>query len=168
MTSIAPPAHNRGDHSTDSWITPKWLIERIGPFDLDPCAAIPQPWPCAAAQLTIEDNGLMQPWGEAFVYCNPPYGRQLGAWLERMAHHRHGVALIFARTETAAFFRHVWPHATALLFLRGRLTFHFPDGAGSKAGHNSGGPSVLVAYGKQAASRLEAVRDLGALVRIER
>lgn len=61
MSSIAPPAHTRGKHTTDDWITPKWLIERLGPFDLDPCASQLQPWPCAKRQLT--EFGLIHPWG---------------------------------------------------------------------------------------------------------
>ena len=75
----------------------------------------------------------------------------------------NGLALIFARTDTAMFFRHVWPRATAVLFLRGRLTFCYPDGTGSKAGHNSGGPSCLVAYGPRSTARLASIADLGAL-----
>ncbi len=173
MSSIAPPAHNRGKHTTDDWITPLWLIERLGPFDLDPCASKTQPWPCAKTQFA--SNGMFTAyWVEtptgpkSFVYCNPPYGRSTGDWLEAMAQHNHGIALVFARTETRMFFEHVWPHASALLFLRGRLTFCYPDGQGSKAGHNSGGPSVLIGYGNLAAARLQSVRDLGALVRIDR
>lgn len=46
-----------------------------------------------------------------------------------------------------------WPCAKAgVLFLQGRLHFHFPDGR--RAPHNSGGPSCLVAYGKQNARAL--------------
>lgn len=165
MPSIAPPAHTRGEHSTDSWITPKWLIDRLGPFDLDPCAAIPQPWPCAFRSFTIEDNGLLQDWPKRdLVWMNPPYGKEAAAWLDRLAMHGNGIALVFARTETAMFFKSVWPAATSLLFLKGRLTFHYPDGEGSKAGHNSGGPSVLIAYGKEADDRLAMNRDLGAYV----
>lgn len=164
MTSIAPPAHSRGERTTDSWITPKWLIEKIGPFDLDPCASDPQPWPCAEKQYTVEDNGLMAPWF-GMVFANPPYGRQLDAWLNRLSLHGNGIALVFARTDTAAFFRHVWPQADSLLFIRGRLTFHYPDGSRPKKGHNSGGPSVLIAYGKQADVRLQDNSSLGAYVR---
>ena len=32
MSSIAPPSHTSGIHTTDDWITPKWLIDRLGPF----------------------------------------------------------------------------------------------------------------------------------------
>ncbi len=165
MASIAPPAHTRGEKTTDSWITPKPLIDALGPFDLDPCACIPQPWPCAARQYTEVDDGLMLPW-EGLVYCNPPYGRSTEAWLNRMAMHGNGIALVFARTETRMFFRYVWPHAAAILFLRGRVTFFRPDGSMSPAGHNSGGPSCLIAYGPVATERLRRNADLGAFVPI--
>lgn len=29
--------------SSDEWYTPKWVIEELGPFDLDPCAPITPP-----------------------------------------------------------------------------------------------------------------------------
>ena len=163
MSSIAPPCHTRTADTTDDWITPKHLIERLGPFDLDPCACVPQPWPCADRQFTLEADGLMRPW-QGFVWLNPPYGRSLDAWLNRMAMHDNGIAFVFARTDTRAFFRYVWPHASAILFVRGRVTFHRPDGSLPKLGHNSGGPSCLMGYGQRAKSRLLENRDLGALV----
>lgn len=165
MSSIAPPSHTRRPSTSDCWITPKWLLDRLGPFDLDPCASDPQPWPTATRMLTRRDDGLLSPW-DGFVWLNPPYGRQLGKWLGRLAQHPGGgIALVFARTETAAFRDHVWPAATSLLFLCGRLTFFLPNGETSKAGHNSGGPSVLIAYGTEADARLSRICDLGALVK---
>lgn len=163
MNSIAPPNHTRRNNTTDSWITPKWLIDQLGPFDLDPCACIPQPWPCAGRQYTEEDNGLLLPW-DGLVWCNPPYGRRTVDWLNRLALHGQGIALVFARTETRAFFQNVWPHASKLLFMKGRLTFHRPDGSSPPQGHNSGGPSVLIAYGDEAARRLTANHELGVCV----
>ncbi len=163
--SIAPPSHTRTDTTTDDWITPKWLIDRLGPFDLDPCACDPQPWPCAERWFTFEDNGLMQPW-DGLVWMNPPYGRKTKDWLNRLALHGNGIALVYARTDTRAFFNSVWNSATLLLFLRKRLTFNLPDGTKSRCGHNSGGPSVLIAYGETAADRLRENADLGALVAV--
>lgn len=160
---IAPPTHTRSTTTTDSWITPKWLIDCLGPFDLDPCASSPQPWPCARESYTEYDNGLLLPW-RGFVWCNPPYGSALGVWLNRNSLHNNSIALVFARTETQAFFEAVWPYASALLFLRGRLTFHYPDGSAPRNGANSGGPSVLIGYGPEAKHRLAANHDLGALV----
>lgn len=89
-----------------------------------------------------------------FVLMNSPYGKNLGAWLNRLALHDNGIALTFARTETRAFRDFVWPFATALLFIHGRVTFFQPDGNPSPAGHNSGGPSVMIAYGNLAKRRL--------------
>jgi hypothetical protein len=163
MASIAPPAHTRSAQTTDSWITPKGLIDRLGPFDLDPCACVPQPWPCARESYT--EHGLLRPW-LGMVWLNPPYGRALAPWLNKLALHGQGIALVFARTDTAAFFENVWPFADALLFLRGRLTFHYPDGSLPPLGHNSGGPSVLIAYGLTARERLAANADLGASVEV--
>ena len=164
MVSIAPPSHTRREgQTTDDWITPKELIDRLLPFDLDPCASVTQPWPCADRQYTVNDNGLLLPW-QGMVYMNPPYGRRLGAWLERLAEHNDGIALIFARTDTRAFFKNVWDKATSLVFIRGRLTFCRPDGTRPKNGHNSGGPSVLIAYGKSADLKLWKARDLGRYV----
>ena len=164
MSSIAPPAHTRGKHTTDDWITPKWLIEALGPFDLDPCQSVNQPWPCAKEGFTR--SGLHRLW-HGMVWMNPPYGKDTGNWLGALASHGNGIALVFARTETKMFFAHVWGKASAILFLRGRLTFCHPDGTGSKAGHNSGGPSVLIAYGEEAAARLAANDKLGAFVRLK-
>lgn len=163
MSSIAPPAHTRSKATTDSWITPKWIIDRLGPFDLDPAAASPQPWPTATRMVTEEENGLLLHWF-GFVWLNPPYGSQLGTWLNRLALHNNGIALTFARTDTRAFHAHVWPLASALLFIRGRITFHQPDGQSAPLGHNSGGPSVLIGYGPEARSRLENCKDMGAVV----
>lgn len=162
----APPSHTRGDSTTDSWITPKWLLDRLGKFDLDPCACNPQPWPTAAKMLTIEDNGLLHwPWS-GFVWCNPPYGKATSTWLNRMAMHNNGIALVFARTETRMFFQDVWPLASSLLFLKGRLTFCYPDGTEPRNGANSGGPSVLIGYGNEATTRLRACADLGAFINL--
>jgi len=87
----------------------------------------------------------MMPWFGR-VWLNPPYtASEIGKWMGRLAEHDRGTALIFARTETDAFFRYVWESAHALLFLRGRLNFHYPDGTRARA--NSGAPTVLCAYG---------------------
>ena len=162
--AIAPAPHTRRTGFTsDSWITPQWIIERVGPFDLDPCACNPQPWPCAKRQLTEHENGLCHPW-DGFVWCNPPYGKRAFVWLDRMAAHDNGIALVFARTETTMFFKSVWPHASCLLFLDGRLTFHYPDGSKPRNGANSGGPSVLIGYGQEAFRRLGKCSDIGQFV----
>ncbi|WP_260972893.1 phage N-6-adenine-methyltransferase [Mycolicibacterium llatzerense] len=136
---------------TDVWLTPRNILDALGPFDLDPCAA-PDPsiWPTAAEHITLPQDGLCQLW-HGRVWLNPPYN-QAAQWLERLALHGQGTALIFARTETAGFVEHVWNAATAILFLHGRLHFHHGDGRRAK--ENSGAPSCLVAYGDSDAEAL--------------
>ena len=141
-----------GHHSAramkDEWLTPRWITDLLGPFDLDPCSPIERPWDTAVKHYTILDDGLKQPW-HGHVWLNPPYGRETGRWMDRLAAHPDGgMALIFARTETDMFFEHVWGKANALLFLRGRLHFHHANGTRARA--NAGAPSVLVAYGTRA------------------
>lgn len=138
--------HQRGyEGATDEWLTPPEIIHSLGSFDLDPCSPVIRPWSTAVAHYTVEDDGLQQPW-TGRVWCNPPYGPETGIWLQRLADHGDGIALIFARTETDMFHRFVWSRADSILFLRGRL--HFYSVRGERAPANAGAPSVLVAYGK--------------------
>lgn len=154
-------SHESAEAATHVWLTPPYILQALGSFDLDPCAAPePRPWPTAATHWTHADNSLNRAWFGR-VWCNPPYGPKvtIGPWLRRMAEHNHGTALIFARTETAIFFETVWESASALLFFRGRLSFFRKDGTLPRAdsgGGNAGAPSVLVAYGAADADLLLA------------
>ncbi len=142
--------HHSPRSTTDEWLTPPAVLDALGgwqSFGLDPCAPINRPWPTARHHYTVADNGLRRPWrGFGRIWLNPPYSTDaLRRWLARMAEHNHGTALIFARTETETFFDYVWGQAAAVLFLKGRLNFHYLDGR--RANKNSGAPSVLIAYG---------------------
>jgi hypothetical protein len=139
----------------DEWLTPPEVIHALGEFDLDPCAPVIRPWSTAKQHYTIEDDGLLCPW-QGRVFCNPPYGPQTIEWMAKLASHRNGIALTFARTETKMFFQHVWNRANALLFLKGRLYFY--DVHGNKAKANAGAPSVLIAYGEY---NVEALKNCG-------
>jgi hypothetical protein len=142
---VTHPYRQRRVAQSHVWLTPPEIVGALGPFDLDPCAAPePRPWPTADLHYTLPQDGLQLPWFGR-VWCNPPFGNEAAAWLARMAEHGNGIALTFARTETAMFERHVWPHAAAVMFLFRRPHFHRPDGA--RAEGNSGGPICLIAYG---------------------
>lgn len=142
---------NGGRH--ELWLTPPQVLMGLGRFDLDPCACpAPRPWPTADRHVALPDDGLSCEW-RGRVWLNPPYGDSLGAWLERMAMHGKGIALTFARTETDAWQRWVWPYARLVLFVDGRLYFYLPDG--TRAAGNAGGPSALIAYSDEDATLLD-------------
>ena len=61
-----------------------------------------------------------------------------------MAIHNNGVALIFNRMDIALWHEVIFPTASGLLILRGRLKFYRPDGT---QGDAAGCGSVLVAWG---------------------
>lgn len=142
-----------------TWLAPPSIVNALGPFDLDPCAA--PGWPTARRQYLLPQDGLVLPWSGR-VWLNPPYGRQAGPWLQKLSEHGCGTALIFARTDTSWWFKSVWGAADALLFLRGRIFFHLPDGRRSR--YSGGAPSVLAAYGREDMDRLAASGLRGALV----
>lgn len=148
---------------SDDWLTPLSILQPLGRFDLDPCAApFPRPWPTASEHFVIPE-GLIRPW-RGRVWLNPPYGKDVGLWLAKLADHGRGTALVFARTDTKWFHEHVWAKADGLLFLRGRITFCRPDC--SLAPHNSGGPSVLIAYGERDANMLATCGLDGEYIRL--
>jgi hypothetical protein len=144
--------HQSARAQTTTWLTPREITDALGPFDLDPCAApSPRPWPTATRHIELPEDGLAAEW-LGRVWLNPPYSFEAWKWLDKLASHGRGTALIFARTETAGFVQQVWGRATAVLFLHGRLHFHHADG--TRAAANSGAPSCLVAYGADDAARL--------------
>jgi hypothetical protein len=141
----------------EEWITPRHIIDALGPFDLDPCSSIVRPWPTADTHFTREDNGLMKPWA-GMIWMNPPYGNQTQRWFRRMVEHGNGIALTFARTETKMFFESVWGKASANFFIKKRLIFLDTQGNPKLDKHGrpqgAGAPSVLIAYGPEAYARL--------------
>ena len=155
-------SHQRGHTGrTTTWLTPLFLINKLGAFDLDPCCPPRMPWTTASVMYHEgQTDGLHAPW-TGRVWLNPPYGPHTGRWLHRLACHGNGIALIFARTETEMFHTYCWQRADAMLFLRGRL--HFCTSKGRTMRNNAGGPSVLVAYGRRNAMSLKRSGLAGAL-----
>ena len=113
---------------TDNWATPPELFKDLDnefKFTLDPCAS-EENHKCAK-YFTKEENGLLQDWGGQRVYCNPPYGRTVGNWVEKAAKESRKentivVMLLPARTDTKWFHEYIYGRAT-IRFIRGRLKF---------------------------------------------
>ena len=141
----------RCENTKVEWLTPPELVKQLGEFDLDPCSPIDAPFYHATNHYTIIDDDLSKEW-KGRVYLNPPYGRGMELWLEKLKQHGNGIALIFARTETKCFFEHIWHDADAILFVKGRIKFYHVSGV---QGGTPGAPSVFIAYGKENAIALQ-------------
>jgi hypothetical protein len=147
---VSGPHDSRNEGTTDSWITPKWVTEALGPFDLDPCADSAQPWMHAMTQYMVQDDGLVLPWAGR-VWLNPPYGGDMRGWLGKMADHDNGMALISPRTSTRWFQQFVLGAAWACLWVTPRIKFCAVDGTPST---RPVGDNVIAAYGAGAFLKL--------------
>jgi hypothetical protein len=65
------------------------LVKQLGSFDLDPCTPVHPPFVHARVNFTIQDDGLSKAWFGR-VYMNPPYGKGMELWMERLKNHGNG------------------------------------------------------------------------------
>lgn len=145
---------------TVEWYTPPEIFEALGAtFDLDPCSPMDGPvaWVPATDFLSARENGLIVPWSGR-VWLNPPYGPLAPRFLHRLAEHDDGIALVFARTETR-WFQATAPRASAITFLRDRVSFVRQDGTRERQGRTGSG-SLMFAFGTECRDILERA-DLG-------
>lgn len=109
---------------SDMWATPQPFFDALNAefgFTLDVCAT-PDNAKCER-YYTPEDDGLAQDWGGNTVWCNPPYGREIGKWIEKAAESKTLVVMLLpARTDTAWFHNYIYQKAE-IRFIRGRLKF---------------------------------------------
>ena len=126
---------------TVEWETPEDFFSRLDAvhhFDLDPCAT-PENAKCEA-YFTVAQNGLAQTWKGRRVFMNPPYGAEIGKWVEKAATcgAEIVVALLPARTDTRWFHLHISQRAE-VNFVKGRLRF-------GNAKHNAPFPCMVVIW----------------------
>ena len=112
----------------------------------------------AQARFTAKNDGLKQEWAGR-VYMNPPYGRPIAEWVEKLASaYEEGsvteaIALFPARTDTGWYARlNDYPRC----FIRGRLKF-----SGLKT--NAPFPSIIVYLGPDISKFERRFGDMGGL-----
>ena len=135
-----------------AWRTPRHVFDYFDDrfsFDLD-AASSAQNALCDR-YLTIEDNALEVDWtglGVRSVWCNPPYGREVGKWVEKCRREADkGIrvcALVFARTDTRWWHDHIMGRARMVYLFRGRVKFGRSDTGEMK--HAAPAPSCLVMW----------------------
>ena len=113
---------------TDQWATPQYFFDELNSefnFNLDPCAD--ETNHKCNTYYSKEQDGLSQKWGGYRVFCNPPYGREIGKWVEKCFIETRNecelaVMLIPARTDTKWFHKYIYGKAE-IRFVKGRLKF---------------------------------------------
>lgn len=133
------------DHTTgeSTWITPPQIQQALGHFDLDPCAADDMPYRTADRMVTKDEDGLKVDWTGKRVWLNPPYGKWIIPFLQRM---RLGIALLPCRTDTGWFHDLVLPRCHSILLVRGRIKFIAKD---LRKCNSPAFASILVSYSKE-------------------
>lgn len=144
MSNIAPlMTSNR-----DDWETPQKLFDELNEefhFTLDPCSTHANAK--CSKHYTKEENGLSKDWTDEIVFCNPPYGRQIGEWVKKCHdewknNNATVVMLIPARTDTVYFHEYIYKKAE-LRFVKGRIKFEIN---GDNFGGGATFPSMVVIF----------------------
>ena len=129
----------------DDWETPQDLFEELNSqfnFNLD-AAASKKNAKCKR-YFTKKDDALKQEWGNNVIWCNPPYGKQIGKFVEKAYYtwlkfpKSIVVMLLPARTDTKWFHEYIYNKAE-IRYIKGRIHF-----SGSKNGAPF--PSMIVIY----------------------
>ena len=140
---------NKTLHSSNrmDWETPQALfdaLDREFHFDLD--AAASKANAKCEKYFTVTEDALKYPWcAVGSIWLNPPYGRQIGKWMQKAYEESRRqsfpvVCLIPARTDTAWWHNYVMK-AAEIRLIRGRIKF---------VGAESGAPfpSAIVVFRK--------------------
>lgn len=132
------------------WYTPRYIIDGViavlEAVDCDPCSNREPYNVPATIHYTQDDDGLIQPWAER-VYMNPPYGRALPAWVDKLLTElalgrcTEAITLTPARTDTQ-WFQGLW-QAAAICFMYRRV--HFLGRANTR--NDSTFPTALAYFG---------------------
>lgn len=156
----------------DDWETPPyvfdWLWKEFGPFTLDPAGS-----PAAYASRIIrayggevytpEDNGLVKPW-HGKVFLNPPHS-QVDLWVKKAQWEAIEAPLVGprvelvccllpARTDTKWFHGVVFPYASYIGFISGRIKF-------GNAKNSAPFPSMVVIFHRESSDKTYRIPKVG-------
>ena len=133
-----PPAKREDWRTPASVFTP---LNKEFRFTVDAAASpdnamLPRYW-------TEEDDALTKDWTGERVWCNPPYGKFQHLFIRKAAKIEASLSVLLlpVRTDTRVWHECVFPHASDIRFLKGRVKFE-----GAKTGAPF--PSAIVVYKK--------------------
>ena len=133
---------------TDQWATPQDFFDNLNAeFDFTLDVAADSTNHKCANYYSKEVDGLSQSWNVPAgggVFCNPPYGREIGLWVKKAYEESLNgqliVMLLPARTDTKWFHDYILNKAE-IRFVRGRLKF-------GDSNNSAPFPSMVVVYNR--------------------
>lgn len=138
----------------DDWATPEWLFQLLhARFEYTIDLAASKENAKLPRYFTEEDNSLKKSWDTERGFCNPPYSlapefiekayienvQNWMRWGRDSSCAEHTSLLLPARTSNKEWGKYIFPHATELIFIEGRVVF---EGASLGAPF----PSVVVTF----------------------
>jgi len=150
--------------------TPKSLVDDLATvfnWDLDVCASSDN---VCTRYFNEYDDGLSQYW-EGLCWMNPPYGKEIGLWVEAARQSAVGrpvsdwlqrtavVCLLPARTDTKWWHDNV-PYASLVVFIKGRLKFGDAD-------NSAPFPSAFVVFGQLEPEQIYKLGSYGISYEVE-
>ena len=116
-----------GDNPNDDWRTPAWLFDLLdGEFHFGLDAAASADNTKCGRFFDAEQDGLARDWGQEIVWCNRPYDKTVGLWVEKgwVASQKGAtvVMLLPDRTHADWYHKYVLPHAE-VRFIEGWVPF---------------------------------------------
>ena len=126
----------------DNWGTPQELFDKLNDefcFTVDLCADDLNHK--VDKYYTKENDGMLAEIKGERVFCNPPYGKQIGQWVKKCSESEAlSVMLLPARTDTKWFHEYIYNKAE-IRFLKGRLKF-----TGGGTVNSAPFPSMIVIF----------------------
>lgn len=116
----------------NTWETPWKFFNELDKeffFTLDPCAE--DKTAKCSNYYTAETNGLNKDWSKDTVFMNPPYGGHTATWIKKaLDESRKGavvVCLIVSSSDRSYWHDYIFPYASEIRFIRGRIKFGNAD-----------------------------------------
>lgn len=130
----------------ENWETPQNLFDELNKeFNFTVDVASDENNYKVSKYYTKKEDGLQQNWENETVWCNPPYGREIGKWIKKAFDSCSAtiVMLIPARTDTKWFHEYIYKkNNVEIRFLKGRLKF-------GNSKNSAPFPSMIVIFKKE-------------------
>lgn len=120
---MSSTTHYHKQAETHVWETPQAFFDSLNDefgFTLDVCA-LPENAKCQKFFNPVDD-GLAQSWAGHVCWMNPPYGREIRAWMKK-AYECGSLVVCLVPARTDAGWWHEYAMKGEIRFIRGRLKF---------------------------------------------